>query len=503
MFKRKPAQAGAAAFAVSDLSFENIRSALQAALGTDPDNDGDEDYPWIVDVFPMKNTFVYSCDGQSYEQGFAIDDQGNVTLVGVPRQVKSVTTYEPVKASFSAEGDDLVYEGEIFRAGNYPDKGVNATQEVLRNLATAVKGLIPAKIQHTSTAFDKALSEYGLEKVEARDNGEWLWGKVRLPKWMESALGKEFAVSVGLTKTGETPTAIDELSIVNTGRVPTARIAAAFAQFAGSRHSASDMSSLQAIHDACMDLGADCGDQEDGAQMAGSRHSKADMADIQAIHDLAVKQGVSCKPSGAQMSAIVHPPTTTGQASPPPKGKPMNLKEKLMALFGKVDPKTLAEAGLTASDLEGAEFSTPATPTVDPTIAAQLAQFQATQEAMATELSRANAALLSTEASRFADSVIADRRALPAQKPTIMALFENAAKADGGGKATFGSDNTVVPGENLKIVKAHFEATPQHSMFSTEIPGKLQTGEITKDRVEELLSHTPLGQKVLASKEGK
>ena len=126
-------------------------------------------------------------------------------------------------------GRDMVYEGEIFRAGEYRDRGVVASCEDLNQLASQVGQLIPAKVQHVSTAFDSALQGYGLERVEARDGGTWLWGRARFPRWIRDALGGKLAVSVGLSKQGLTPISIDEISIVNEGRIPTAALAAAFA----------------------------------------------------------------------------------------------------------------------------------------------------------------------------------------------------------------------------------------------------------------------------------
>lgn len=124
-------------------------------------------------------------------------------------------------------GNDLIYEGEIFRAGCYLDRGVLASEADLVRLAEAT-GRAPIRIQHVSTAFDRALEGYGLEEVVARDGGAWLWARVRFPRWIRDALGGKMAVSVGLSKRGLTPISIDEISIVNKGRIPTAALAAAF-----------------------------------------------------------------------------------------------------------------------------------------------------------------------------------------------------------------------------------------------------------------------------------
>jgi len=132
-------------------------------------------------------------------------------------------------ATFAEDGESITYEGEIFRAGEYADKGVSATPEDLTGLAADASPVIPAKIQHTDCAFDAALRGFGLEKVEAREGGTWLWGRVRLPKWVADALGRSFPVSLALSMEGRHPVRIEEISIVNEARIPTAHIAAALA----------------------------------------------------------------------------------------------------------------------------------------------------------------------------------------------------------------------------------------------------------------------------------
>jgi hypothetical protein len=64
---------------------------------------------------------------------------------------------------------------------------------------------------------------------------------------------------------------------------------------ANARYSAADMRHLQAIHDACKALGADCGMDEAAAVKAAKRNSAADMADIQGMHDTCKAHGASCE----------------------------------------------------------------------------------------------------------------------------------------------------------------------------------------------------------------
>ena len=233
-----------------DLSYNELINALGAALGTDPDHDGDEDFTYVVDVMPSKLAFIYSNDQQLFEQGYTLDADGHVKLNGAPVAVTAVTNYQPQGATlsfFSADSNSVVYEGEIFRSGNYPDKGINATEELLEALAQNT-GFAQIKLEHVDTVLDSALKGFGL--VSVRKAGNLLFGTVRLPGWMRENLGRAIKVSVGLDLIKRS---IRELSLVLDPRVPTAQILAAFTS---SRHSMADKADIQKIHDHSVTLGA-------------------------------------------------------------------------------------------------------------------------------------------------------------------------------------------------------------------------------------------------------
>lgn len=440
---------GGANFAAEDMSFGAITSALQAALGSDPDGDGDEDYPWICDVFPAKSTFVYSCDGLLYEQGYAMDDDGMVALSGVPRQVQSSTSYLPVKvqASFSATtetvGDQVIYTGKVFEAGSFPDKNFEISNEELAAKASVFGG-VDLDLEHSP--FTEVLgNKLGrLEKLWT--DGATALGRISVPKWLHEISGGTLKTSLSF----DTAKNIVGCALTMNPRIPDAQVAAAFANFASKRHSASDM------------------------------------ADIQAMHDLTVSQGAVCQRE-ADFS------TTTTTASGGAKGNTnMTLKEKLKALFAK-SPEAMREAGLTEAELDTVEFNAPAAPAIDATVQAQLAEFKATND-------RLIAGQVQTSATMFADQVIRESKAVPAQRDQLISLYRSAAIADGGGVVKFTDAGAIAEGANLSALRDLFKNAPKHSMFSTEIPNadpnesNGSPKEVRPDMVQKLRGATSLGQ---------
>ena len=531
-----------AEMAADDLTADDIRNALVDALG--------DIYPqigyglgnsvWVEDFNPMKQVLYFYLNGDLYSQSYMIDDTGTATLTGTPTDVARRTVYVPETSEMAAFqlgemskfGDDFIYEGEIFRAGDYPDKGVSAPPEVCAAFAKATTGTVPAKIQHMPTVFDKALEGYGLERIEPRDGGKWLWGRARFPGWLREALGKNFAVSVGLAKDGSTPTHIKELSIVVKGRVSTAKLATCFAEFAGARHSKADLERLQSVHDACVDLGADCDPDDseaddDGAGMAGTRHSKADLADIQAMHDLACKQGAACKASGAQMGAATGNPIgkpATSLHNPAPatlrkaKEKPMEALKRFFASFAK-NPQAIQDAtGLSADEVtqieaELAKFQSDST-TVDPAVEARFAAFEAglkaDREAQQKELealrarnAALNTAALDSAAANFADTYAGGKspRVKPEKRQDLIDLFKDAVTADGGGTANFSDEGKLVTGAAGKRLEAMFEALPVDPAFKDAIFNHVETprddvqGGDDAAMLERQMAATPLAKK--------
>jgi post-segregation antitoxin (ccd killing protein) len=191
-------------------------------------------------------------------------------------------------------------------------------------------------------------------------------------------------------------------------------------------------------------------------------------------------------------------------ADPSAGGKPMTLKERFTALFtGGQVPKDIQEKieGIIADEQAPIPPETaPAPVTTDPQLAEQVKGYKAQVEAMST-------AALAREASAFAEEQIKNQKAVPAQKDHIAAMFTTAIKADAAGKSVFSDTGTLVEGDNVKALKAMFEAQPSHKLLDGVKLHTVDTESTTmsKEREEELLSKTPAGRAALADKkkEGK
>lgn len=472
----------------ADISSDDLRQRLQDAIedefygseSTEADAGELDRYAlnsiWIVDVFPLSSTFVYRwTEGDIYRRNYHMAENGEVTLLGSPVEVTRVTTYVPAQGTeipisqFSKSGDDLIYEGEIFRAGDYEDKKVKASLQDCLNLATrAFSKILPVKIQHTGTAFDKALAGYGVEQIEARDGGAWLWGRARFPGWLKDALGDEFSVSVGMDRTGTTPEELTELSIVDYGRIPTAKLVAAFsAQFAGKRNSGGDQSLIQTMHDHAVSLGATCGESDT---------------------------------KGASKMALTDPDNKNKMVNP--------VLQKLQGM----KPEDLAALNLTPEELTAAFAVGSTTQTqANPDVEARIASMEA-------ELNRQRDINLHNSAVSFAKSMIYSKtpRALPAEMDDLVSIFKMAALADGeNGQANFAQSGGVdMDGVNVKLFTDSVSKRSPLAAFETAIPNDRPSDDAsfaTSEREEETKSSvfagTALGRKAAelaaARKEGK
>lgn len=452
---------------MGDPSFANISNALRAAIGNDPDNDGDEDYPWIVDVWGDR--FVYSCDGQFYEQGYSLDDDGNVKLIGAPQLVRETTTYEPVTMGFEGDlscaefaGDMAVFSGLAFKAGNYPKQKIEMTPE--DNVrACANFSRVPIKDTHddNQSVFKGKLGTWSA--AIPQESGKTVDARLEMPAALLSLFGEDWKpkVSVEIDRTSKRFTAI---ALLNYPQVTEAQVAAAFA---GARHSKADMDKIQAIHDHAMDLGAEC----DTAKM-GARHSKSDQDAIQQVHDLAVSQGAICPAAVVTPAAMgSHDPAQASLSAKETQN--MTKWERFKARFGN-DPKALEAAGITQASFEevvGKEASSASDVPADPVLAKKIAEFEADGLLLRNKI-------LEEQAAKFANDVIYNRKkALVSQSEQIKDMYRMAVNADGdGGVAKFSSaTGDIVEGEKVKQLKAYFEAQPSLAFFGEKIKDAART----------------------------
>lgn len=166
-------------------SHEQTRDALSEWL---TDNHPKDTYPWIKSVFD--STFVYQYDGKLWRRTFTFSDDGALT-VGEAEEVQEA--YEPVvkmsvfeigQARFS--GDEVLLTGKIFEAGDYPDKGINISEEDLRRAASAFRA-VPNDIEHMDTILSGKIGQ--LKSVVAK--GKELFGTVSIPKWFSDVVGAD------------------------------------------------------------------------------------------------------------------------------------------------------------------------------------------------------------------------------------------------------------------------------------------------------------------------
>lgn len=196
-------------------------------------------------------------------------------------------------------------------------------------------------------------------------------------------------------------------------------------------------------------------------------------------------------------------------------------KEKKMAIKGTLESiKNLFSQGI--AELEKIEEpvsgQTP-TVTVQPTVTspvtvsneAALAEERAKREKAEKELeelkkanedqaARMESNRLQTEAEKWSESVILDRRALPSQKDWLVNMFCMAARQDNQGKTCFSDTGAIIEGDALKQLKAGIASAPQHKWTEeytkglTTIQGTHTKTSMSIDKRAELLSLTPMGR---------
>jgi hypothetical protein len=132
-------------------------------------------------------------------------------------------------------------------------------------------------------------------------------------------------------------------------------------------------------------------------------------------------------------------------------------------------------------------------------------------EQLRAEVARLKAAEFSRQAEALADGLIAAKKALPAEKPALVAAFAQAAQDDAANPAvvTFAEGKT---GSRVEALKAVYEARPAHQLTEE----MLKTGEgaalfnkgetdkggkpMTAERKRELMGMSSLGKACLKEK---
>lgn len=172
------------------LSNRDIEQLLERALrlahpATIPG--GEAPYLWVREFYGQaKGQVVYRLGENLLRRDYEVGE-GDAVTFGQPEAVKPVTTYEPIQlsAEFSAAPKGSApkgyvrYEGPIFEAGTYEDKGAMVTPADLKLIAqqfTPVK----ANMQHVESPLDGHLGEL----VEVTAQGSKLRGVMHVPQWL-------------------------------------------------------------------------------------------------------------------------------------------------------------------------------------------------------------------------------------------------------------------------------------------------------------------------------
>lgn len=461
-----------AKMAKSALSHGDIRTLLQAALTAA--NPGKDTYVWLREVY--QDRAIYQVDNgtgrsEMYQCSYTIDKDNKVTL-GDKQAVVERKTYEAVAkpALFTgdviyAEDEEFVTrEGKIFEAGDYPDKDFSLTGE---ELAEAVAEFQPVNVdyEHVAGPLDGKLGQ--LTEVWAGDDGSTLFGRVKLPKWLDSALGtSQRKVS---TTWDRNTKRLKSLALVVNPRVSDAALMAAF---------------------------------------AGKRHSDKDLGDFQSIHDLMVTHGAQCSPKQKEFSM-------PGEVND--KNDETTFLDRLGAAIGRAVLGAQGNGGATIAAM-GAQGTT------DPPAAAQdelPASFKSQMDALEAELALARSQRILAEAQAWVTNEIAAFRAVPAEAELLIATYREAAADDllSPREVTF---STVVDGKpaqtkgsRVDALKARQALRPVHkltkeglgdgkrvvALFNQEADAAKDDEnkplDVTSEHYRKLMEATPLGRAIL------
>jgi hypothetical protein len=491
------------------------------------------------------------------------------------------------------DGDYVLYEDSLlFRVGSYPDRAFEMTPEEAWLAVDRFDAPVKNEIEHISTLGFKTILDEKLGEVRAirlSEDGAEIRGTVAVPAWLDSIWdGPQKSVSAVWDRQEKK---LKALGLVVQGRVPDAALMAAFAAtypndadalFVAAHNTPHGRKVIQTIHDIVARAGAVC-QPTNGAGVGGALPD--DTADepgtavmsesalftslrergvLQTIHNAAVKGGAVCAISrgAAVMSASVEPTSvpasipTSHPVIPPIRRKPMSLREKFLALFGKNPETAPPEADVDAflADLT-ATVKTPADKPAEKPVAAfcDSPEFKALQdelERLKAELKKAESAKeepvpvpvpsfsdspegkelrakiakleqdnllkdITTAAAAFAEQqIMKERKALPSERATLVAQFTQAALDDHehSTSVSFSNGGTTVTGSRLDILKASFDARPRHSLMREFVDGKdipagsavlfhnaseQKSEEISPERMKKLLQATDLGREKL------
>lgn len=441
-----------------------------------------------------------ACETRAFKQANAVTHGA-----GPEPDPEPVPALDPVAFSDAgplyADDDEVLRTGLLFRAGDFPDKAFSMTADELAAAVEAFTAPVPVDLEHRSTVLDGKLGEVvALDAV-----GDELHGTVRLPRWLDDAIGTApRKVSATWDRTSKT---LQGLALVLEPRVEDAALLSSYTAFAAARHDTPHgRMALQELHDMAARSGAVC--KATNATMASSHENAA----IQSIHDMAVSHGAAC----SALKAGTKPgyPMFGSESGATPAGKERSrMSDKFAQFLAWLNGEESPAEGAAQVSAQTPVATTPVgmTTKADPTAEA-LRQAQERAAQFEAENRRLRAERIQADAIRFADDQIREGRAFPAEREQIIAAFTQAASDDANyGTVTFGDGST---GDRVSIVRKSYEARPKHQLdmeritpelsalfnqLKTEKPGE---GKPDRARVNELIGMTAFGAEHLRHKNG-
>lgn len=411
------------------------------------------------------------------------------------------------------DGDWAVYPNALlFQAGEYSDKHYSMSPEEMWAACEQFDVPVTGNIEHSDFLKGRACEVRSIRLDDA--DSFTLRGEVAVPLWLDSQLDdRERKLSCEWDRSTKT---LSGIGLVVHPRVEDAALVSAYSAFAATRHDTPQgQMVMQELHDSSARGGAVC--SKGNANMASAHESSA----IQKIHDMTTEHGAGCSSMSGQRSgpfpmfgvdAPADSSTTASTATTSLKeGRTMSWKDRLLAAISGMPDEEGAETVPVAPAPVAAVVPHSATP--DPRDA-EMARMRQERDAAQAETHRIRSESITREAASFADRMLTEARAFPAEREAIITAHQQAALDDVAfGVVTFGQGQTTT---RVARFEATVTARPAHQLTAEslspalmkvlqghrETPAQDADRPATADELEKLLNMTAQGQAVVAMSRG-
>lgn len=424
--------------------------------------------------------------------------------------------------------------GRIFRAGSYPDKKFEMTPEELIAAEAAFSPVI-LDVEHHDNLGILNGKLGSLEAVYSSEDGEELFGTVKMPKWLHDLNvdedGNPVPISVSCTW-GRDDKKLKKLALVTNPRVSDASIFAAFAEneikenpkdtevanklLSGffSLVSTKDFSAtwvgkdlMQWVHDKTASAGAICTEMEDDdkSEMSSGKKkvkfvSKEESATIQELHDMSVKSGAKC--TFVEDNAMGRPWAMYSKDDKPSstktgrnknmfkemakwfKDQPDEVLEKMEEQFSDDSDEVkelkakLAEANKALAAKETPKVEEPTKLSAEKvekeveTPNPEVAELKAKLDAAEAELKASKEKAAFSDAQSIAEDYIKENKITPATKEAVTALFHQAVKDDAATSIDVTFSDDSKAVSRVEVLKAFFSKLEGHNLTTEELTSK-------------------------------